>query len=229
MAKSRAVFDHTLAEIQSSLMTLGEDVVRAVDQSMDALGRRDLGLAERVVEGDHAINDLRFEIEKSCLSTIATQQPAATDLRRLVSALNVVMDLERIGDYAAGIAKVCLRMPSDSSFELPLALHKMNDLSLAMLNQVLDAYRAQDARAARAIARKDDVMDKRYQELFTKFLSLIGQPGMEPESALYLLFVGHNLERIADRVTNIAERVVFMISGEMSDLNPEHNEPMGVE
>jgi phosphate transport system protein len=229
MAKSRVVFDRTLADIQDSLMTLGDDVVRAVDHAMDALSRHDLVLAERVVEGDQAINDLRFEIEKTCLSTIATQQPAATDLRRLVAALNVVLDLERIGDYAAGIAKVCLRMPADSAFELPVALHKMNDLSLAMLHQILDAYRAQDSRAARAIARKDDVMDQRYQELFAKFLGLIGQPGMDPESALYLLFVGHNLERIADRVTNIAERVVFMMSGEMRDLNPERDEPAGIE
>jgi phosphate transport system protein len=93
----------------------------------------------------------------------------------------------------------------------------------------LDAYKVQDARAALAIARKDDVMDQRYQELFTKFLSLIGQPGMEPESALYLLFVGHNLERIADRVTNIAERVLYMMSGEMRELNTEFDEPMGLE
>jgi phosphate transport system protein len=98
-----------------------------------------------------------------------------------------------------------------------------------MLRQVLDAYKAQDSRASLAIARKDDLMDQRYQELFAKFLTLIGQPGMDPESALYMLFVGHNLERIADRVTNIAERVVFMISGEMHELNPEPNEPMGME
>jgi len=229
MSKSRPAFDRTLTEIQQDLMDLGADVIRAVDLAMNALLRRDHGLAEQVVDGDKAINDRRFEIEKACLSTIATQQPAASDLRRLVAALNVVLDLERIGDYAAGIAKVCLRMPSGSDFELPVSLQAMNDLSLAMLRQVLDAYKVQDARAALAIARKDDVMDQRYQELFTKFLGLIGQPGMEPESALYLLFVGHNLERIADRVTNIAERVLYMMSGEMRELNTEFDEPMGLE
>jgi phosphate transport system protein len=222
MSKSRPGFDRTLTEIQDHLMTLGADVIRAVDQAMNALARRDFALAEHVVDGDRAINELRFDIEKTCLSTIATQQPAATDLRRLVAALNVVLDLERIGDYAAGIAKVCLRMRSETAFELPVALHAMNDLSLAMLSQVLDAYKAQDARAALAIARKDDVMDQRYQELFTRFLSLIGQPGMDPESALYLLFVGHNLERIADRV-------LYMMSGEMRELNPETDEPLGME
>lgn len=229
MPKSRAVFDRTLADIQDDLMKLGDDVIHAVDLAMDALVRHDYVVAEQVVEGDQAINSLRFEIEKTCLSTIATQQPAAIDLRRLVAALNVVLDLERIGDYAAGIAKVCLRMPSDSPFELPVALQSMNDLSLAMLRQVLAAYQAQDAVAARAIARKDDVMDQRYQDLFTRFLAMIGQPGMDPQTALYLLFVGHNLERIADRVTNIAERVVFMMSGEMHELNPEPDEPMGIE
>ncbi len=210
-------------------MALGEDVIRAVDRAMDALHRRDLDLADQVVEGDKAINEHRFQIEKTCLSTIATQQPAAIDLRRLVAALNVVLDLERVGDYAAGIAKVCLRMPSETQFELPVALQAMNDLSLAMLRQVLDAYNAEDAQAALAIARKDDVVDQRYQELFNKFLALIGQPGMEPETALYLLFVGHNLERIADRVTNIAERVLYMMSGEMRELNPETDEPLGIE
>jgi phosphate transport system protein len=229
MPKSRAVLDQTLAEIQVNLMTLGDDVIQAVDQAMSALSRRDGALAKQVVDGDDAINDLRFDIEKACLSAIATQQPAATDLRRLVAAMNVVLDLERIGDYAAGIAKVCLRMPAESAFELPVALFAMNDLSLAMLRQVLDAYKAQDERAALAIARKDDVMDQRYQELFSGFLALIGQPGMDPESALYVLFVGHNLERIADRVTNIAERVLYTLTGEMPDLNPELDEPMGLE
>lgn len=229
MPKSRAVLDQTLAEIQVNLMTLGDDVIQAVDQAMAALGRRDKALAQRVVEGDDAINTLRFDIERACLSAIATQQPAATDLRRLVAAMNVVLDLERVGDYAAGIAKVCLRMPAESAFELPVALFAMNDLSLAMLRQVLDAYKAQDERAALAIARKDDVMDQRYQELFSGFLALIGQPGMDPESALYVLFVGHNLERIADRVTNIAERVLYTLTGEMPDLNPELDEPMGLE
>ncbi len=229
MGKSRPAFDRSLAKIQDNLMTLGDDVIRAVDRAMSALVHRNHSQAEQVVEGDKAINELRFKIEESCLSTIATQQPAASDLRRLVAALNVVTDLERIGDYAAGIAKVCLRMPAESDFALPVSLQAMNDLSLAMLRQVLDAYKTQDATAALAIARKDDVMDQRYQELFTRFLGLIGQPGMGPESALYLLFVGHNLERIADRVTNIAERVLYMISGEIRELNPEPDELMGME
>jgi phosphate transport system protein len=219
--ENRAVFDRTLDDIQAHVMGLGEDVILAVDKAMDSLGARDLDLAQNVVDGDAEINGQRFDIEATCLATIATQQPAAGDLRRLIADLNVVLDLERVGDYAAGIAKVCLRLPPSLQFALPQALHQMSALSLVMLREVLQAFETRDAVAARAIARQDDLMDQRYQELFDQFLGMISQPGRSPEEGLYLLFVGHNLERIADRVTNIAERVIFASSGEMRELNPE--------
>jgi phosphate transport system protein len=221
MPENRAVFERTLDDIQANVMTLGADVILAVDWAMDALGQRDLDLAQKVADGDAHINQQRFDIEATCLATIATQQPAAIDLRRLIADLNVVLDLERIGDYAAGIAKVCLRLPVGMQFELPPALHQMSELSLVMLQQVLDTFQTRDAAGARAIARQDDVIDERYQELFDQFLAMMGQEGKSPEEGLYLLFVGHNLERIADRVTNIAERVIFTTSGEMHELNPE--------
>ncbi len=229
MPEARAAFDRTLEDIQARVVGLGESVILAVDWAMDSLGGRDLALAQNVVDGDAEINRLRFDIEATCLATIATQQPAAGDLRRLIADLNIVLDLERIGDYAAGIAKVCLRMPAGLQFALPEALSQMSELSLDMLKQVLETFRLRDADAARAIARQDDVMDKRYQQLFDQFIGRIGQPGASPEEGLYLLFVGHNLERIADRVTNIAERVIFTMSGEMRELNPEPPDAPGPE
>lgn len=229
MPEARAAFDRTLEDIQARVVGLGESVILAVDWAMDSLGERDLALAQSVVDGDAEINRQRFEIEATCLATIATQQPAAVDLRRLIADLNIVLDLERIGDYAAGIAKVCLRMPAGLQFALPEALSQMSELSLDMLRQVLETFRLRDADAARAIARQDDVIDKRYQQLFDQFIGRIGQPGASPEEGLYLLFVGHNLERIADRVTNIAERVIFTMSGEMRELNPEPPDAPGPE
>lgn len=230
MPSARQAFDRSLSLIQVQTQNLGTMVVDAVEESMASLEAHDAARALGVVQRDADVNELRFQIESACLSTIATQQPAAGDLRQLIAALNVVTDLERIGDYAAGIAKAYRRMDrSDLAVDIPSDLLGMSELSLTMLRAVLEAYDRRDASAAHAIALQDNKMDERYQALFDDFLGLMARPGTPAEAALYLLFIGHNLERIADRVTNIAERVVFMMSGEMHELNPERSEPGGLE
>lgn len=230
MPLGRQAFDRSLSLIHVQIQKMGEMVIDAVEQAVASLSEHDGERALAVVQGDADINELRFQIEGACLSTIATQQPAAGDLRQLIAALNVVTDLERVGDYAAGIAKAYRRMDQgDLPIGIPPDLLHMSELSLSMLRDVLDAYDRRDASAAHAIALQDNKMDERYQALFDDFLGLMARPGTPAETALYLLFIGHNLERIADRVTNIAERVVFMMSGEMHELNPERSEPGGLE
>lgn len=225
----RASLDNTLASLRESILRMGELLDRALERAMEALRKGDGELAQKVIEGDEQINDLRFQIEEASLAVIARQQPAAGDLRKIVAALNIVLDLERIGDYAAGIAKALLRLGADRGpVDIPAGLSQMSETSRMMLRQVLAAYGEMDASSARSIAAQDEEMDDRYQGLFEVLLDRMAEEAEDSEQALYLLFAGHNLERVADRVTNIAERVVFMQSGEMEELNVESTEPEGV-
>lgn len=225
----RASLNKTLTELRESILQMGALLDRALEQAVEALGKGDAKLAQRVIEGDEQINDLRFRIEETSLAVIARQQPAAGDLRMVVAALNIVLDLERIGDYAAGIAKALLRLGAERGpVDIPSGLKEMSEASRAMLRQVMTAYGEMDAASARQIAAQDEEMDERYQTLFEVLLDRMAEESEDSELALYLLFAGHNLERVADRVTNIAERVVFMQSGEMEDLNVETTEPKGV-
>lgn len=225
----RASLNKTLTELRESILQMGALLDRALEQAVEALGKGDAKLAQRVIEGDEQINDLRFRIEETSLAVIARQQPAAGDLRMVVAALNIVLDLERIGDYAAGIAKALLRLGAERGpVDIPSGLKEMSEASRAMLRQVMTAYGEMDAASARQIAAQDEEMDERYQTLFEVLLDRMAEESEDSELALYLLFAGHNLERVADRVTNIAERVVFMQSGEMEDLNVETTEPEGV-
>lgn len=167
------------------------------------------------------MNDLRFEIEEACVEITATQQPAASDLRQIIAAMNIVVDLERMADHAAGVAKTVLRMGDRRRAELPAGLEAIAELTLGMLRQVLQVYSAGDVEEAVQVARMDDRIDQGYQALFRELLEDMARDPEYTTTALYLLFAGHNLERIADRVTNVAERVIFTASGEMHELNPE--------
>ena len=167
------------------------------------------------------MNRIRFEIEEACLEITATQQPAATDLRQVIAAMNIVVDLERMADHAAGVAKTVLRMGAQPRAEPPAGLEAIAELTSSMLRQVLQVYAAGDVEAAYQVARMDNRIDQGYQALFRELLEEMARDPTHTTTALYLLFAGHNLERIADRVTNVAERVIFTASGEMRELNPE--------
>lgn len=225
----RASLNKTLTDLRESILQMGALLDRALEHAVEALGKADAKLAKRVIEGDEQINDMRFRIEETSLAVIARQQPVAGDLRKIVAALNIVLDLERIGDYAVGISKALLRLGVERGpVKIPLGLEEMSETSRTMLRQVLAAYGEMDAASAREIAARDKEMDERYQALFEVLLDRMAEESEDSELSLYLLFAGHNLERVADRVTNIAERVVFMQSGEMEDLNVETTEPEGV-
>jgi phosphate transport system protein len=197
-------------------------------RAFEALESLDEVKARQVVADDEEINALRYEVENACLAAIARQQPAAADLRRIVSAMNIVVNLERIGDYAAGIGKTVLRLKEDKAvLDPPPGLLRMYQLARRMLREVLEVYADGDADQARQIAAQDDLIDDQYKALFREILDVMGEKPEISERALYLLFAGHNLERISDRVTNIAERVVFLKSGQLEELNVESTEPEG--
>jgi phosphate transport system protein len=220
----RAILDRDLAILKEDTLRMGGLLESAIDQSMQALRNRDEALAQEIVANDAEINALRFKVEEASLHLIATQQPAAGDLRAVVAALNMVTDLERMGDHAAGIAKIVLRLPEDGTLELPPSLEHMVNLALDMLSKAMEAYSKLDDNIAYSVATLDDMIDLHYKSLFRELVEMMSEGKDMTNLGIYLMFVGHNLERIADRVTNLAERVIFMRSGLMQELNPEPDE-----
>lgn len=220
----RAILDRDLVVLKDDTLRMGSLLESAILQSMQALRNRDEALAQEIIDNDAQINELRFKVEEASLNLIATQQPAAGDLRAVVAALNMVTDLERMADHAAGIAKIVLRLPEDGTLELPPSLEQMADLALDMLSKAMEAYSKLDDRIAYSVATQDDVIDLHYKALFRELVEMMSAGKDMTNLGIYLMFVGHNLERIADRVTNLAERVIFMASGLMQELKPEPDE-----
>ncbi|MFB3097986.1 MAG: phosphate signaling complex protein PhoU [Dehalococcoidia bacterium] len=211
----RADFDRNLKLLQDDLIALGNLVGQAITQSMVALINRDLDASQRVVAADDLIDQKRFELEDQCIDLIATQQPIAIDLRTLMAVLHISVELERVGDYAEGIAKVTLMMgdepASEPLFDLPLLAEKASD----MLGRSLDALLFRDAGAAEQVCEDDDQVDTLYQKVFRELLTEMTRDPQSIKRATYLLWVAHDLERIADRATNIAERVIFLVTGKL--------------
>jgi phosphate transport system protein len=220
----RAALDRNLDDLKEELIRLGDQVESAIARAMTALKERDQVLAAEVIAGDVNINTRRYDIEEKSLSIIATQQPAASDLRAIVAVMNMVSDLERMGDHAAGIATLVTRMETLSGLDMPAGLASMATMAREMLHAALDAYTNHDEQAAYSLAGMDDDIDSSYTSLFKNLVESIVQKPETTPIALYYLFAGHNLERIADRVTNLAERVIFMGSGQVQELNPEPDE-----
>jgi phosphate transport system protein len=213
------MLDKDLQQVQDDLLRMGSLIDTAIGRAIGALAVRDARLAREIVADDAAINALRFHIEDNCLATIATQQPAAVDLRVIVATVILASELERMGDYAAGIAKTVLRMGDEQLLKPLVDMPRMAEEDRSMLRDALDAYVSRDADKARQVAARDDIVDNLYNQIFREILTYILEDPTCTTRALYLLFSAHNLERIGDRVVNIAERVIFMSSGEMRELN----------
>lgn len=220
----RAALDRDLMDLKEELIRLGDQVDTAIERAMTALKEHDQVLAEEVIADDAKINTKRYEIEEKSLSIIATQQPAASDLRAIVAVMNMVSDLERMGDHASGIATLVTRMKDLVGLDMPTDLGGMAKMARDMLRAALDAYASNNEDAAYAIAGLDDEIDMSYTALFRSLVEIIINQPETTSIALFFLFAGHNLERIADRVTNLAERVIFMRSGQVQELNPEPDE-----
>lgn len=217
--KSRPILDRELARVDANILRLASMVDEAIEHAMVALTSRDIPLAQSVIDGDDAINRLRYEVEHDCLTIIATQQPVATDLRTVITAIHLSNELERMGDHAAGIANLVTRMEEEPEIASLHKLPKMAKRARLMLAEGIQAFVDCDVDAALAIVKRDDKLDKHYRSLFQETLEEMRDDDYI-RRATYLLWVGHDLERIGDRATNIAERVIFMSSGEFLEILP---------
>ncbi|MBV8083555.1 MAG: phosphate signaling complex protein PhoU, partial [Chloroflexi bacterium] len=188
-------------------------VEKQIELAIDALKRRDTAAADQVAARDSEIDNMRYEIEESCVELFATQNPVARDLRVITSALIVANELERMGDYAEGICKLTIKMAGEPPLKPLIDIPRMADLAQSMLKRALKAFVDRDLPAARQIWHEDDVLDALYQQILRELLSYMLEQPSAVTRATYLLWVAHNLERIGDRVSNIAERVAFMTTG----------------
>jgi len=226
MRHARATLDRELTEINEGLLRIGSLVDAAIERSIQALAHRDTALARQIDADDAKVNALRFQVEEECLALIARQQPAASDLRAVLAAFSIVTDLERMGDHAAGIARTVLHMGDEPLLKPLIDLPRMAETCREMLRLALQAYVERDVEKARSIVAMDDTVDALYTQIFREILSFMVEDPHTTSRGLYLIFAAHNLERIGDRVTNIIERILFMTSGEMRELNPKVSKAM---
>jgi phosphate transport system protein len=208
--------DHEIQRAKDEILILGSMVEQAMMQSVNALKNQDREQSKVILEYDKRINEKRFYIEGAVIATIATQQPMAHDLRVLASMLEVCTELERMGDYAKGIASINLRSGGLSMPKVLRDIHYMAEQVIGMLHRSLTAFVDEDQHAATKIARDDDLIDALYEQLYFEMVDYIAEQPENIERANYVLWAGHNLERMADRVTNICERVVFIKTGELA-------------
>ena len=214
----RTAFHKRLREIQDNVLAMGSMVEKAISRSIEALKDRDLNKARRIIADDLKVNKKRYDIEEKCVELIATQQPMAGDLRAIICVLNIITEIERIGDHAEGIAKIVEMIgdepPLKPLIDIPRMAEKVND----MLHRSLDALINRDADIAKQIVTEDNEVDNLYDQVFRELLMFMAEDPKTITRATRLIWVAHNLERSADRVTNICERVVYMVTGKMEEL-----------
>jgi phosphate transport system protein len=217
----RETFERELQRLQDEVLVLGSMVEKAIIESVEVLKRRDLEGARRLIAEDRVLNKKRFAIEDEALVLIATQQPMAGDLRTIAAVLAIISELERIGDYAKGISKINLMM-GEAPFVKPLVdIPRMAEKARDMLHRALKAFVERDVDLARAIPDEDDEVDALYNQVYRELLTFIMNDPRTIDQSTYLLWAAHNLERAADRVINICERVVFAATGKMMEMDVE--------
>jgi len=214
---TRRSLDHSLSAINFDLRRIAGRVEEQIEGAVRALQEGNLTLARRVVALDQPINDLRYKVEKQCLLAMARQQPTARDLRQIIAAIHIAGELERIADHAAGIAGIALRMSDQPSLHTFVDIPRMKETACDMLRQTLAAFTERDAGRARRAAARDDELDALYVQSLRLLLTYMMQDTATVASATYLLWTAHNLERIGDRLTNICERVIFVVEGVLDD------------
>jgi phosphate transport system protein len=216
---ARQAFEGRLQELLDDLMAMGQMVADAIDLAVQALREQDQALARQVIENDDLVNAAQHAIDEKCLVLIATQQPMAHDLRTILAASNIAAELERIGDYAEGTAKLALKLAGEPFVKPLVDIPRMAELSREMLRSALEAFAQHDTEAALALGEADTAVDDLYNQVYRELLIIMMQNPQTITQATYLIWVAHNLERIADRTTNIAERTIFVKSGQVVDLN----------
>jgi len=222
---SRVLLDQTIESLKAKLILLEGMVSRAAEEAVDALLENDNEKSKAVYLGDKVINAKRFEIENECLVAIATQQPLATDLRILSSILEIATELERMGDYAKGIAKINLMIDKKSTKAKPiLEIREMIEITIDMLQRAIRAFVDGDAAAARVIPKDDDKVDELFNRIYFGLIDDMIAKKKHISLANHLQWAVHNIERMADRVVNICERTLFVSTGEMSELEESDDE-----
>lgn len=211
----RHAFQEHLKNLEKELHGMADLVNQAIDRSVTALKKRDVEEAKKIKKDDVHINTKRFEIEEQCIHLIATQQPVATQLREIIAILNIITDLERMGDYAEGIAKIVIKLDGSEPVKPLIDIPRMADIATDMITHSLDAYTARDVERAREITATDDEVDDLYHQIMRELISIMIEDPRTITRCTYLMWVAHNLERIADRVTNICERIIFLVTGEL--------------
>jgi phosphate transport system protein len=224
----RETFERELQRLQDEMLAMASIVENAITESVETLKRRDFEGSRRLIAQDRAINKKRFDIEADCLVAIATQQPMASDLRVLAAVLDIVSELERIGDYAKGIARINLMIGEGPLVKPLIDIPQMAQKARSMLHRALDAFVQRDVEIAHAIPAGDDEVDALYDQVYRELITYILADPRTIEQANHLMWAAHNLERAADRVTNICERVVFTVTGELAELDVKNSGLEGI-
>jgi len=220
----RKTFEHEIQQVKDEVLLLGSMVEHAIITSVEVLKKRDIKGAEKIIADDREINKKRFAIENQLMILIATQQPMAHDLRLLASTMEIISELERMGDYAKGIANINVRMGEEKLLKPLIDIPRMAQIGTSMLHRSLSAFINEDVEVAKAIPIEDDEVDALYNQIYHELMLIIIQDPTSIERANWLLWVAHNLERVADRVTNICERTVFIATGEMDEIKSSSDE-----
>ncbi len=215
----RETFNEQLANLKQQVLQLGVEATRTISTGVEALKVRDQVMARALIEQDQELNRQRYDIEERCYTLIATQQPLAGDLREIITILLIAIELERIADHAKNLAEIVIHMGNEPLLKPLIDIPRMSDLCQQMLTQALEAFARKDSALARSVARRDDEIDALYVQVFRELLTYAVQDPRTVQRALNLLFAAHNLERIGDRITNIAERVIYMVTGQLEEIN----------
>ncbi len=220
----RKTFESEIQQVKDEVILLGSMVEHAIIGSVEALKKRDIAASEKIIAEDKEINKKRFEIENQLMILIATQQPMAHDLRLLASTMEIISELERMGDYAKGIANIHLRMGEEALLKPLIDIPRMAQIGASMLHRSLSAFINEDVEVAKAIPVEDDEVDGLYNQIYRELMLIIIQDPKSIERANWLLWVAHNLERVADRVTNICERTIFIATGSFDEIKSSDDE-----
>jgi phosphate transport system protein len=214
----RKTFDEQLAQTRDKIIAMGDLVDRAIEKAVDSLVDRNVALAQEIIADDEAINQALRAIQEDCEVLIATQQPMAVDLRLILAIFSIATELERIGDYAEGIARLAIWLADEPPLKPYIDVPRMAALGREMLRGQLDAFLNRDLEAAQALAQADDEIDALYDQVYRELLLFMVQDPKTIARATHLLWVAHNLERIGDRTTNLGEQVVYLVKGEVVEL-----------
>jgi phosphate transport system protein len=216
--ETRTTFHTHLRDLEEDVLAMGDRVAKAIDRAIEALQKRDLTLAHQIIADDAQINQQRFSIEEKCIGLIAAQQPMASDLRIIVAVLSIIVELERVGDYAEGIAKIVVMIGDEAPLKPLIDIPRMAEITREMINKSLQSFATRDVELAMKVISLDSVVDNLYDQVFRELLTFMMVDPKTTNRATRLIWVAHNLERAADRATNVCERVVFTVTGKMEEI-----------